>query len=192
MPDIDTTMVYGSNGAVLPALKNYSTFTKTGNASWSTNGDLVIQSGATVTIPGGTFYLNSIKITNGGNLKITGPTVIYLGHGCAASGGSITNTSEIPSNLMIFGLRDSKDIASDQISISAKDGFYGGVYAPDMDVTVFGGGDLYGSVVGLSVKDTGGSDFHFDTQLMTYIGGLETQNLVKQISWRRISNSLAP
>lgn len=192
LPDIDTAPVYAPNGTVLPALKNYSSWTKSGNASWTAQGDVTIQSGGTITVPAGVYYVNTLKMTNNATLKITGPVVLYLGHGCSASSGSIVNTTQIPKNLVIFGLGDATKIASDGISLSAKDGFYGAVYAPKMDLTIFGGGNLYGSVVALSVKDTGGSAFHFDTALKAYVGGLKTKNQLKQISWRKVANALAP
>ena len=39
------------------------------------------------------------------------------------------------------------------------------VYAPNSDISFSGNSDFYGSVVGKTIKDTGGAHLHFDKNL---------------------------
>jgi hypothetical protein len=192
LPPIDTDVVYNSDGTVKAGLKNYSSWTKSGNASVDSGGNVVIGNGGKLTIPDGTYWVNSIKITNNGTLAVSGKVTLYVAHKVDGTGGSILNESGIPGNLLILGLGDESKNPSDSISISAKNGLYAAIYAPKEGLTVQGGGSFYGAVVGKSVKDTGGSAFHFDEALKNLIGGVKGKNTVKQISWRRIANDQAP
>lgn len=191
MPPIDTSAVYDANGQVIAALKNYASWTKVGNASVDASGNVVVQNGGTITIPAGTYYANSIKLTNNSKLVTQGKVVLYVGHKVDASGGSFVNTSQIPANFQIYGLGDESQNGSDNVSISTKDGFFGTIYAPKMGVTISGGGSYFGAVVGLTVKDTGGSAFHFDLALKNLSAPVLGKIVVKQISWKRVPNSLA-
>ncbi len=50
-------------------------------------------------------------------------------------------------------------------SITGGAGSYFTIYAPNHDVVVGGGGDLWGAVIGAAVSATGGSHFHYDEAL---------------------------
>jgi hypothetical protein len=192
MPGVDVSQVYDENGTVKPALKNYSSWLKVGNATVDAIGNIDVKNGGVLTIPEGTYYVNSIKLTNASKIVTVGKVTLFLGHKCDATGGTFVNTSQIASNLMIMGLGDESLSGSDNIQVNSQMGFFGAIYAPKMGVTISGGGSYYGSVVGLTVKDTGGSAFHFDLALKEVSAPVLGPVAVKQISWRRVSNELAP
>jgi hypothetical protein len=41
------------------------------------------------------------------------------------------------------------------------------IYAPNADIIFNGGADFYGSMVGATIKDTGGAKFHYDRRCRT-------------------------
>ena len=51
------------------------------------------------------------------------------------------------------------------VSIGSSSDLYATIYAPQSAVTLSGSGDLYGSIVGLSVSMTGSSAIHYDLAL---------------------------
>lgn len=66
----------------------------------------------------------------------------------------------LPSNLQIYGTP-----SASQIKVTGGSNAAMAVYAPNADVTITGGGQIYGALYGKTVTNTGGAEIHFDLAL---------------------------
>jgi hypothetical protein len=130
-------------------------------------------SGTVITLSAGTYVMDSFTLTGNSIVNVTGGAVIvYLKcvttttNALDLSGGTVTNASGIASNL-VFMLASTCSSAK----IDGGAGATYAVYAPNTDITISGGGDIYGAIVGNSVKDTGGAAIHYDQALANFAGG---------------------
>ncbi|MHC4385532.1 MAG: DUF7305 domain-containing protein, partial [Planctomycetota bacterium] len=94
------------------------------------------------------------------NAKLT----IYLDGDWASDNDSgINNETSIPSTFKLYGTGP----LGQAIDIKAKGEFYGVIYAPDADLTVFSGGDIYGSFVTNNFELKNPAEFLYDASLKT-------------------------
>jgi hypothetical protein len=151
-------------------------------------GDVTVNAGATLTLgtPGvtSTIIINTIKLNGNGTLKILGTVILKVADLNSAAnpidftGGSVTNASLDPSHLQILyggtgGVQLNGGAATAAI-----------VYAPNAAVTFNGGGDFYGSVVALTIDDTGGAAIHYDRRLAkTFFSAGNT--MMTSFSWKK-------
>jgi type IV pilus assembly protein PilY1 len=138
-----------------------------------TYGTVSVQGGSTITLNASTYVMDSFKLSGNSTLAIgTSPIIVYIkcssttNNALDLSGGTVVNSSQKSTNL-VFMLASTCATAS--ISGGANASY--AVYAPDTDVTISGGGVLYGAVVAKSVKDTGGSAIYYDKALKNFAGG---------------------
>jgi choice-of-anchor A domain-containing protein len=97
----------------------------------------------------------------------SGPIIInVMGAGLAAgayavdfSGNSLTNLTFNPLNFQILYA------GTNPIRLTGGSATAATVYAPNADVTLTGGGDFFGSIIGRSVNVNGGSQIHYDRNL---------------------------
>jgi hypothetical protein len=80
------------------------------------------------------------------------------------SGNTVTSSSK-PGNLTIIMCKKPDGKPPGGVTISSSAALYANIYAPQSAVTLSGSGDIYGSVLGLSVDMTGSSGIHFDLSL---------------------------
>jgi len=152
----------------------------------------------------GTYRYGDIKVD--GLLEITAtdaPVIIYvegnvnlngeirISSGCSVSlhvegninlaGQGIANKGGDPTNFILYG--------AGKCDFTGSEIFYGVVYAPEINIEVSGGGAVYGSLVGNTVKVTGGGEVHYDPR----VGGLSIPSLENFLfihgSWKEISVS---
>lgn len=98
---------------------------------------------------------NSIKVEKGGTLNI------YMGGASFdLGGGGVVNDNKSPLHFAYYGLP-----SNTSLKIGGNTEFYGSFYAPQANVTVSGGGDFFGSIVGKTVTMNGNYKFHFDEAL---------------------------
>ena len=76
------------------------------------------------------------------------------------TGSGFWNTSMNTSNLVLYGL----DTCS-EVKITGSAAFWGAMYAPSAEIRVTGSGDIYGSLIGDTIKVTGSGDIHYDEAL---------------------------
>lgn len=190
LPPIDTTgILNATTGAPLAAAKNYAAVTKSGNASISAAGVVSVKNGGKLTFPAGSYWVDSISISNGGSIVCNGTVKLYVQSDINATGGSVVNSSASPGNLLIYGLGDSNSCSGASIRVSSKNGLAAVVYAPKADVEITGGGHFYGLAVGRTFKESGGAFMHADSSLTPLItGGGSGAKVMKQISWRRLTS----
>jgi hypothetical protein len=144
---------------------NQSINSNTSLAPNQTYGDVSVTGGATLTLSSGDYVMNSLKLAGNSilNLNITtGPVTIYIVSDLDIAGGTVTNSSNKSTNLIFMA---GPACANVKLTGGAQASY--GLYAPDSDVTISGGGEIFGAVIGKTVTDTGGSEIHYDKALAT-------------------------
>jgi len=134
-----------------------------------TYGNISASGGTSLHLSAGTYNLNSLTLSGGSSLVIdSGPVIVNIGGaGIRApitfSGGSITNNSGLAANLQInYGGTGAVDLSGGAASYALVD-------APNAAITFSGGSNWYGSVIGKTVNDSGGTAVHFDRSLLVTI-----------------------
>lgn len=152
-PALTTATNYSSNVSLAPG--NYNNVTVSG--------------GKTLTLSPGTYNFNSLKLSGGSILTISpaGRVVIEIaGAGSPSraidfSGGSISNGAGAPADVQMVYAGTQPIVLSGGSNSSAV------VYAPNSDITMNGSSPWYGSIVGKTFINTGGSAVHYDRSLGT-------------------------
>lgn len=127
--------------------------------------DLRMQSDDSITLTGGTYYFDSVRMTGQARIYVTGPTVIYVKGDGVFGGGGIVNATENPANLLVYS-------EGSTLSLKGGSGFHGAVYAPDSDVTVHGTSDYFGTIVGRTVHFQGDAAVHVDESIVKDLFGI--------------------
>ena len=120
----------------------------------------------TLTAPPTQYHFSSVTLSGGSTLTINsgGQHVdIYIDDGLTIGGGGIGNTSGLPTMLGLWAC--GSPVKPTKWDLSGGSTGYFSVYAPNHDVVVGGGGDLFGAVVGSTITASGGSRLHYDEAL---------------------------
>jgi len=103
---------------------------------------------------------SEIIIDNSANAKLT----IYLdGDWVSDNNSGVNNETLDPSTFELYGTGP----LGQTLDIKAKGEFYGVVYAPNADLTIFAGGDVYGSFVTNNFELKSSGNFLYDVSLRT-------------------------
>jgi hypothetical protein len=127
-------------------------------------GNLTVSGGGTATLASGTYCFNNVTVSGGSTLQINtvnGPVIINVTGKFTDSGGSLQNPSAIPFNLQVA----SSYTGSNGVTVSGTSATYLSIYAPGTDLTVSGGGPLYGALVCRALTVSGNSFVHEDLAL---------------------------
>ncbi len=119
-------------------------------------GAINLSSNAVLTFSGGTYYIDSLTTTGQADIVISAATTLFIKSAFSLGGGSVINSTAVPSNLTVWYSGTST------ASLAGGSGFYGDVYAPNATVTLVGNSNFYGSFVGKVVNDSGTPNVHFD------------------------------
>lgn len=118
-----------------------------------------------VHLKAGLYNINSLKSNGGAVLYIdNGPVIMNIaGQGTnqplSLNGNGFSNPSFDPTAFQIlYGGTSSININGNSTSAAM-------LYAPNADITFNGNADFYGSMVGKTIKETGGAKFHYDRRL---------------------------
>ncbi len=130
---------------------------------------LSIGAGATLSLPGGTkenpkvYYLSSASMAGNSKLLVSDYVVIFTDGSLDFSGGTVINNGGAgpPDKMLVYS---SGGIDTD-VKVNGGAGFAGAIYAPNAEVTLTGGGDIFGAVVGGKVNVSGNGQFHYDEAL---------------------------
>jgi hypothetical protein len=120
----------------------------------------------TLSAPPTSYYFSQVILSGGSTMTInTGGNHVdfFVSDLLTVGGGGILNTSAPATALTIKACGNPTKPAT--WAISGGSGSYFAVYAPNHQVTVGGGGDLWGAVIASEVNNTGGSKFHYDEAL---------------------------
>jgi hypothetical protein len=149
-------------------------------------GQLNISGNTTVTLAGGTYRFDLIRISGNGRLNFTGPATVYLKGELKVSGNGIGTANDRPPNLIIYSQGISSGVSgSGDISFSGNGSFYGAVYAPGSKISVTGNGALYGALIGWEARVTGNGGVHYDEALREVASTGASQ--VEVLSWQDLS-----
>ena len=132
-------------------------------APYLNNGSFNLSGGVAVVMPAGTYSFHDFTMSGGATLTITGPVTVYV-TGKVDLSGSAQTPSSVPAN---FGVRVA---STSNVTLSGGADFYIDLYAPQSAVTISGGAQLSGSVVGATLTQSGGA-IHLDQSLMSGSGG---------------------
>ena len=195
----DPSLVTGTstNGAALVTLADVScptisypsagSFTCGSGCTYNaTTGALSVSGGHNVTLSyptGGTYYFSSINLSGGSTLTMnTGGQHVdmYVSGQLTVSGGGVLNTGAKPTELNIIGCGTN----TTDWTLSGGSGAYYGVYAPNHKVTISGGGDIWGSIIGNILVASGGSAVHYDKALARSVWGTDPTYRRQGGTWR--------
>jgi hypothetical protein len=92
------------------------------------------------------------------NAKLT----VYIdGDWISDNDSGINNENQLPSQFQVFGTGP----LGQEIDLKAKSEFYGIIYAPDADLTLYSGGNIYGSFVTNNFELKNPANFYYDVTL---------------------------
>jgi hypothetical protein len=71
------------------------------------------------------------------------------------------------------------------VKLSGNTSTYMTVYAPNADINITGGSDIYGALIGRTIRNLGGTAFHYDknTKVGPQSNGYYTQIAVRDIQY---------
>jgi hypothetical protein len=133
----------------------------TGGRFTYSNGDLSVSGNNTINLANGTYCFHSMTLTGNATVQVSGPVMINLTGALSASGGSLVNTTSVPSNLQIA----SSYTGNNGVAITGNTNAYLTIYAPGTNVTVTGGSPVFGALLGKTLTISGNSQVHYDIQL---------------------------
>jgi hypothetical protein len=126
-------------------------------------GTVTLGAGATPGNPA-VYTINSLALNGGANVVIAGPVVINLaGVGQTnvlnMTGGSFSNNTYIPTNFTInYG-------GTGNVIVAGGSAAFAFINAPNAPIKFQGGSNFYGSAVGSTLDDMGGTSLYWDTSL---------------------------
>ncbi|MCH7879140.1 MAG: hypothetical protein IH914_07495 [candidate division Zixibacteria bacterium] len=155
------------------AKENNSSPAGLSGSGFSFSGDsLKIEVGGSLTLAGGVYYFDEIKLENLGAITVApGEQVtIYMGNDILMEDNSSINLGGQPKNFVVFS-----QAGSNGLRLEDNAEFWGAFYGPDAEFKLEDHAQVYGSVVaGRSIAETlgaGGQCFHYDRDLMNYAKG---------------------
>ncbi|UCC80920.1 MAG: hypothetical protein JSW64_06060 [Candidatus Zixiibacteriota bacterium] len=118
-------------------------------------------SGDSVIFNSGTYYFSSVDFTSSACLVLApgADVTIYLTGMWDTSGGSVINTDATAANLHIYSTGTDFDFSGGTYLCAA-------IFAPNAEIVVTGGSHFFGSVIGRSFSNGGGTTLHFDEALL--------------------------
>lgn len=130
-------------------------------------GDVWLENEEELVLDEGAYHMTDLDVFGSARVVCNGKVAIFIDQATDGAtpdirigGSGIVNTSQIPANLVLYC---SDDVVS--IDISGNGAFYGGIYAPNADITL-NAGDVFGALVGSTVTLNGvNSAVHYDTAL---------------------------
>jgi Tfp pilus assembly protein PilX len=137
-------------------------------------GNIKLTGGQTLHLQAGTYNVNSLSLAGNSTVVIDEPPAVpsapagavvfnVAGQGVTTpidfSGGSLQNPSYKPENLAIMYAGTGNITVSGGTASSAM------VFAPNANISLVGGSDFYGEILGSTVTDSGGTRFHYDRSL---------------------------
>ena len=133
--------------------------------NWAKLGNrLILGKNQSLTAPGGNYYFRDVTTSTGSSLTFLGPTTIYC-WGTFKMTSQTATASSLPKNLKIVMCTGPTGQTPGSLTISAGAALYADIYAPQSAVSIGGKGDIYGSVLGLTVEMSGSGEIHYDLSL---------------------------
>jgi len=146
--------------------------------------DLKLTGGAILKLKAGTYNFNSISLQGNSQIIIESGPVIMNVKGASQntpidfSGGSISNPTYVPKLFQILYA------GTDTVKVSGGAATALMVFAPNAAVQLTGGSGVYGSVLGKTIADTGGTAIHYDRDLPTEFS-MAWNTMLSSFSWKK-------
>jgi Tfp pilus assembly protein PilX len=148
----------------------------------------------TKNLSAGTYYYKYLDFGNGTSLTVSGPVTIYVtgpaldgsGH-VVKLGSNVTLGSEPGTQLRLITKSDGDP--ADFVRFSAGSGFrfYGSLYGTNTDVYIGGSSQIFGSLIGRTIKLGAGTNVHFDQAMSTQEVCHNGSNFsIRRGTWREI------
>lgn len=134
-------------------------------ANLNSSRDFQLGSNSTLTLPGGTYYFNSVQVGSSGVLNFTGPAKIYITASVQIAG--TVSAQDIPSNLRLVMTSTGTEFA-----MSSSASVHADLYAPLSIYKSSGSATLYGSVVAKVIDMSGAARVLFDESLTVSTPGV--------------------
>ncbi len=115
--------------------------------------------GDLLTLTGGRYYFNKLKIVNNGKIRVTGKTVIYINGELSVGGNGIVNVFQDPADLSVLVT------STKPVSFTSNADFYGFLYAPDEKIAMHSNSDFYGAMIGGEIEINGNGEIIYDEAL---------------------------
>jgi len=144
-----------SAGGVLPSGFHYGNVSLSGQQS--------------LTFGSGTYVLDGLKLAGQATIKLSpgANAVIYItganNGSLDLSGNGVVNSGGIASNLTFYGGPN----LTNEISVTGNATAYYRVYAPSSPIKIAGNGDIFGAVIGNTVRTVGNGAIHYDRAMHT-------------------------
>ncbi len=109
------------------------------------------------------YITGDLRLGNGDEVEIlpdASLTVYLAGNLYVDNSGAINNLTQDPKKLKIYGLDSCK-----KIDFKNSGTFWGAVYAPDADIHLYNGFNVYGAIVGNSFTQDVNANFYYDMSL---------------------------
>ena len=133
----------------------------------SGTGVLSLASGANLTLTLSQYYFSRVIIAGNATLTVNPPAgnhiEVIVSDSLNTTGGSISNVPGDPTRLGFSSCGSTAPLRKWAIAGGAGAAF--SIYAPNHDVTLSGGGEVYGAIVGNSFTLSGGGALHYDEAL---------------------------
>ena len=130
--------------------------------------DLNVTGNDGLTLAGGTYYFTSALIDGQATVTVTGPTTMYISGPADFTGGGLINITQDPKNLIIYS-------TGATMTIDGTAGFYGGVIAPQTEVTLTGTSEYFGTIMAKTLNMFGNTVMHVDERLIFDLLGIEPE-----------------
>jgi hypothetical protein len=128
------------------------------------SGSLVLGDNQRITLPGGHYYFNNITLSGTASVSFTGPAVVYC-YGNVTMTGNVSTQNVQPRNLKLVMVPGPTGNAPGSVTLNGNAALYAIIYAPQSPLTIWGSGDLYGSVIAKSLTTGGSAKIHYDLSL---------------------------
>jgi len=153
---------------LLPGNYRYSSITLSGGSKLILSGPSIIHIDGDLKVSGG----HDGNDGHGGNCEKSEQSSIVIASGSVTiyangkkidfSGGSLINNTQDPMNLTIYGTARLQSV-----NLSGRTNQHLLLYAPTAAITLSGGQNTFGSVIGRTVNISGGSSVHYD-EILSY------------------------
>ncbi len=117
-----------------------------------------LTSGDNLTLAGGTYYFDSLKLSGGATVTFTGKTTIYMAGNVDITGGGFINQAGNPHNLTVISMGSA-------FKLQGAGSFSGSLWAPNADVMIGSNAVFYGALIGKTVHLAGDATVHVDESL---------------------------
>jgi hypothetical protein len=127
-------------------------------ATFYRDGDLRVPAAHSLALPGGVYYLRNLVVSAGARLRLNGP-VTFLVSGEVSVEGAIETIGARPAHCRVRVTGDGR------VAIQQKSDLFIDVYAPRSLIELYGAGEVFGSLVGKSLRVIGDRGLHVDESL---------------------------